>query len=225
MEPKPPEVEVYGALRAMMHEADVGPKVELASLVSPGRIGVGALSELAGEVTFDGERLWLSRPEQGAIATERITPGQPTAAAAALLVTSTVADWRQVSVKQPLALEGLGRMVAEQAAGMRTTAPLPFKVTGVLEGLRYHVVDGASLPEGPSSHAAHRDASVQVAHGAVPATLVGFWSTEHAGVFTHMGEEVHVHVTVEEPLGSGHVDAVTIPAGATLWLPQAASDG
>ncbi len=47
--------------------------------------------------------------------------------------------------------------------------------------------------------------------------MVGFFSKEHGGVFTKPDSHLHLHfVSTSE---SGHVDALTVPAGATLLLP------
>lgn len=51
------------------------------------------------------------------------------------------------------------------------------------------------------------------------ATLVGFYSESDQGVFTHMGSKTHIHCALDEPLYTGHVDHVTIPAGTTLRFP------
>lgn len=212
-------VEVHGSLRAMMHEGEVGPKAALQPLLQQGRVGVGALSGLHGEVTLDGEQLWLSRAEGDRVVTEQIAPGQATATSAALLVTARIGAWDRVVVERPVALAELGDVVSQAATERGLTGPVPFRVEGTVQQLHVHVIDGTRLPDGPSSHAAHRQAAIQIAHDEVPATLVGFWSPKHAGVFTHMGQTVHVHATIEAPLASGHVDAVTVPAGAVLWVP------
>ncbi len=218
-----PEFRMYGALRAVMHEADYGSKVAVADLLAaPGGHGVGALEGLAGEVTFDGGVAWISTPAgDGELHTERIAAGSSTELGAALLAFHRVERWSPHAVEEPASLLELGDRVREvaEAAGLATGQPVPFRVEGTLRELRYHIIDGAALPPGPSSHEAHQAAAVRVEHDAVQGTLIGVWSTGHAGVFTHMGETVHVHATVPEPLGSGHVDAVHVPAGATLMLP------
>jgi hypothetical protein len=212
----------FGALRAVMLRGDVARKVDLQDLLTSDAHGVGAVDGLAGEITFDRGVLWLSTPDgAGGATTARIEPGQTTDAGAALLAWRPTPTWSETTLATPVTLRELGERVAEAAvaAGIDPSQPLPFRVEGRLEGLRYHVVDGAKLPPGPSSHEAHQAAGVAVAHEAVDATLVGMFSLHHVGVFTHHAETTHVHVTVADPLGSGHVDAVTVPAGARLFLP------
>lgn len=220
--PAPQELQVFGALRAVMHQGDTTSKVSLTELLSmPGGHGVGALEGLAGEVTFDEGVAWVSTPDgAGGLRTVRLEPGTDTHQGVALLAFQRVESWTTRALEQPTSLAELGERIrdAAQVAGLSLDHPIPFRVEGLLEQLTYHVIDGSKLPSGASSHDAHRAAGVRVELERVDATLVGVWSTEHAGVFTHMGETTHVHVTVAEPLGSGHVDAVQIPMGATLML-------
>ena len=52
------------------------------------------------------------------------------------------------------------------------------------------------------------------------ATLLGFFSKHHQGVFTHHGENTHFHFVDEEKRLTGHVDAVGIKAGALFKVPS-----
>ncbi len=219
-----PELSMFGALRAVMHNADYGSKVALQELLSSGGgHGPGALKGLAGEITFDEGTAWVSTPDgAGGIHTTRITTGGTTDLGVALLAFHRVEGWTTRPLADAASLEELGDRIrdAAHAAGLGLEQPIPFRIEGRLEGLSYHVIDGVQLPPGPSSHEAHQAAAIRVEHGEIEGTLVGVWSTEHAGVFTHMGETTHVHVTIEEPLGSGHVDAVRLSAGVELSLPR-----
>ncbi|GEM_PF-227062 len=221
----PTTLQMFGALRAVMHQGDYGSKVSLGELLAePGGHGVGALEGLAGEVTFDGGTAWLSTPDgSGAIATTKLEPGAGSDRGVALLAFHRVDAWTTRTLEEPASLAELGDRIRDAAteAGLSLDHPIPFRVEGPFEQLKYHVIDGSKLPAGPSSHDAHKDAGITVEHAAVEATLIGLWSTEHAGIFTHMGDTTHVHVTVAEPLGSGHVDEVRVPTGARLMLPTA----
>jgi len=66
----------------------------------------------------------------------------------------------------------------------------------------------------------HHAASIRVESGPVPETLVGFRSASHEGIFTHHGESTHIHAALADALVTGHVDAVLIPKGAIVRLPQ-----
>jgi len=102
---------------------------------------------------------------------------------------------------------------------MDVTRPSPFVMTGRMADLRWHTIDGRRLVPGAGGHDAHANAAIREERAETSASLVGFYSDAHEGVFTHRGKRTHVHVVVREPLASGHVDHVVVPAGATLRLP------
>jgi acetolactate decarboxylase len=81
------------------------------------------------------------------------------------------------------------------------------------------VIDGRKLPGGPSSHAEHLQAAVQIQRENVDGRLIGFFSTRHHGVFTHHSSNTHIHVVLPDEKLSGHVDNVTIAKEAILMLP------
>jgi len=218
----PPPLEMYGALRSVMHQADYGSKVTVGELLAkPGAHGVGALEGLGGEITFLDGAAWLSRPDGDSVTTETLAPGAASDQGIALLALQRVEGWEAREMATGTDLGGLGDVVRSAAAdaGFALDQPIPFRVRGALEGLSYHVIDGSKLPPGPSSHDAHQSAGVRIEQSAVEGTLVGVWATGAAGVFTHMGSTTHVHVVIDEPRGSGHVDGVQVAAGATLELP------
>jgi acetolactate decarboxylase len=80
--------------------------------------------------------------------------------------------------------------------------------------------NGSRLAAGGASHQDHMGAAVKATRDrAAATTLVGFFSQGDQGVFTHMGSKTHIHCVLEEPLATGHVDRVVIPAGASVKFP------
>ena len=55
----------------------------------------------------------------------------------------------------------------------------------------------------------------------VEATIVGFYSPLHRGIFTTMDSSMHVHFQTAKNLVSGHIHELEIGAGAVLSLPRA----
>jgi len=218
------DVQVHGALRAMFHEGQIGTQVTLDTLLpDPHLYAVGALSDLSGEITIVGGETYLSYPEGDQARTEAVS--QPDAGAS-LLVSARVTAWTSVTTKHPIPFETLDEAIGELAAqaGMDLDRRIPFLLEGEFEDLRWHVVDGTRLPEGETTHVDHLAASVQTALDRATATLIGFYSTGDQGVFTHMGSTTHIHCILEEPLATGHVDHVVIPAGTTIKFPAGAGE-
>lgn len=97
----------------------------------------------------------------------------------------------------------------------------PFVLEGEFEDLQWHVIDASRLTGGASSHEDHQAAAIKSSRERASATLVGFYSEHDQGVFTHMGSNTHIHCVLDEPLATGHVDHVTIPAGTKVKFPAA----
>jgi hypothetical protein len=218
-------VRSYGSLREIYHEGQTGEAVKLADLVPDSSLyAVGAIAGLAGEITIVGGKAHLSYPA-GANDTRTevtTTPG----VGATLLVTADVEDWRSVEIERAIPFEGLDQAIVALAvaAGIPKGEKFPFLIEGEVQDLAWHVIDGKRLAPGAAGHQAHLDASVQTSAERTRATLVGFYSESDEGVFTHRGSRTHVHCVVEEPLSSGHVDHVVIPAGTTIRLPIGAKE-
>jgi acetolactate decarboxylase len=192
-------------------------------LPNPRLYAVGALAGLRGELTIVAGRAYLSRAT-GADAAETVTD-VPAGESAALFVGADVDAWVAVRTQRPVTFAELDAAIAElaQLAGVDTDGRFPFLVEGDVSDLEWHVIDGARLPAGASSHESHRAAAVRGHASQAAALLVGFFSRADQGVFTHMGAWTHVHCVVSAPLASGHVDGVTLPAGTLVRFPAAAS--
>jgi len=213
-------VEVHGALRAMMHEGKTGTTVTLDTMLpDTGLYALGALTDLAGEVTIIAGAVYLAYPE-GEDRVRIRTMGQSDAGAT-LLVSAVVPEWRAVTVEEPIPFDGIddeiGRLAA--GAGIDTEGRVPFLVEGDFRDLQWHVVDGSRIGPGMESRADHQNAAVKDTIDRAKGTLVGFYSPKDQGVFTHMGSKTHLHCAVGDPVRSGHVDHVLIPAGSVVKFP------
>jgi alpha-acetolactate decarboxylase len=214
------EVRVHGSLRAMFHEGKTGATVTLGAMLPDGDLyAVGALADLAGEVTIVGGKVYLSYPDGEGLA--RCETTSRTDAAATLLVAADVPEWRSVVTGRAIPFEDLDEEIARIAAsaGLSRVERFPFLVEGTLQDLEWHVIDGSRRTGGGASHADHLAAAVKAKLDHASGSLVGFYSRSDQGVFTHMGASTHVHCALDAPLAAGHVDRVTLPAGATVKIP------
>jgi acetolactate decarboxylase len=203
----------------MMHEQKTGPEVNLSNVLGPGSYALGALSELRGEVTILDGKVWLAYPgEADATRVEATTSSGETAA---LLVAAKVSIWKDVRIPEDTAWADLEKRVETLAknAGVNVEEPFPILVEGELSDLRWHVIDGRKATPGPSSHQQHMQMAAKGRAANVRAVLLGFFSKQHQGIFTHHGENIHLHVVDAERRVTGHVDAVSLKQGAVLRVP------
>jgi len=214
------EVSVYGALRAMFHDGQIGEMVALDTILpNPNLYALGALADLSGEITVVAGKAYLSYAlDDDSVRTD--VNSQPSAGAA-LLVASDVPAWQSFTIERSIRYEDLEGVLAELAveAGMNVEERFPFLLRGEFEDLQWHVIEGTRLASGGSSHQNHLEAATRMERDRAIATLVGFFSQNDQGVFTHMGSTTHIHCVLHDPLSTGHVDHVTIPKGATVEFP------
>ena len=204
----------------MFHEGNTGSAVSLDSLLpSPDLYAVGALADLAGEVTILGGEAFLSYPDGDATRTIRV---RVTDEDATLLAAATVPDWNAAETDHSIPFDKLDDAIAKLgvANGMNPGEAFPFLMEGTFEDLQWHVIDGSKLIDGGQSHEEHLAAGIKMRRDRVAATLIGFYSETDQGVFTHMGSRTHVHCALTDPLAGGHVEHVTIPAGTTIRFPS-----
>jgi acetolactate decarboxylase len=214
------EVQVHGALRAMFHEGQTGPMVTLNALLpSPDLYAVGALADLSGEITVIGGKAYLSYAEGADRSRTEVL--SESSAGATLLVSARVPDWKSRTTERPIRFEELDEEIAKlaEAAGMSLDKRFPYLLRGHFEDIEWHVIDGRRLTGGGTSHQDHLAAAARMRLDRTRATLVGFYSQGDQGVFTHMGSTTHIHCVIDDPLSTGHVDHVMIPAGTTVEFP------
>lgn len=212
--PAPPDVKVWGALREMIHDGRVEGRVELASVVGPSVVGLGALEGMRGEVTILDGAAWVAiGTRDGGRATKLVGDQR-----AALLVAATVPAWRRVVIESDIAASALDARIEQYiaAAGLPVDQPIPFRIEGEV-GTRWHVLEGPPAP-GSSPHDHTRNAVTGRFDGT--ATIVGFYSKHHVGVFTHMGHTVHAHILEPRTALSAHADELMVKAGSVLELPE-----
>lgn len=215
-------VECWGEMREVLREGRSHGRVRLRDVVETGTWGVGALAELAGEVTvLDGEAT-LAVVRDGELQLRAPRGGD----LAALLVLATVEGWRRVELPQACKLADLELVIAqalERAGFDPGAAPVPLRVEGSFDRLDLHVIAGACPVADPGGAPPWRWSGA-----GSRGTLVGIHAAGAAGRLTHHGRSTHLHAVVETVEGervSGHVEELALGADAVLFVPAARSLG
>jgi len=211
-------VQHRGAMRSVMRDGDLTPRVALDSLQRhAGLFAVGPLEGLRGEVTIYNGVPSIATVSEGVPQT---TPSFDHRAV--FLVYGGAEAWTSAPITEEVgslgALEAYVRQAAERA-GLSTDEPFPFRIEGTATDLTYHILDRQG--DGPHTGAAHQAAKKLFSARKVEVQMVGFWgSAADQGVFIHRGDHIHVHAILTAADASGHVDALQLAAGdATLFLP------
>lgn len=197
-------------------EGDAAPRVDLETIAKrDGAFAIGPLAGLRGEITAVDGVIHVSRVKDDTPAVSN-----DWAVEAPFLVYGYVKAWKEVplpaSVKSPKDLEAYLAKAATEA-GIDADAPFPFKVHVPDGDIQYHIMNNPD--EGYTITRPHHALMTPFEIKGRPATVIGVYSTKHAGVFTHHGDATHLHVVSDDDHDAGHIDTADFGAGAKLFLP------
>jgi len=182
----------------------------------PHLYGIGPLEGLTGEVTIANSRPALARVGSDHLVhvIETYEGGVP------FFVWAEVSVWQAVAVPSDVrTFKDLDTFVGNAGAKAGLTQAFPFVVTGKPELIDFHIVD--AKPDTPPGMAGHEKIQIQFEVRRQEVMLVGFWSTQHQGIFTPMGANMHVHFQTADNRMSGHVQGLDLgQGGMTLSLPK-----
>lgn len=215
------QVSHAGALRNFMMHNDLSSQIRLDSLQGREHLfGLGARAGLQGELLIWDNEILNAQAQEGAV-----NLSQNWRDSAALLVYSTVPQWSSLSLENAQNKDSLAHSIPIIAAqqGLDTSKAFPFRLEGEVERLSWHVVDW-DASDSIHSHEKHRQSGAYGREQAIQAEVLGFYSQQHQGIFTHHSSPLHMHYRLRGDQGSwqgmGHVDALTTRPGLRLFLPQ-----
>jgi acetolactate decarboxylase len=179
--------------------------------------GLGALGGLTGEITIaDGLSLLARVGTDHSIQVSEGYDGDAT-----ICVWAEVPSWRTTSVPPDIrTYSELEAFVGDAGKQAALTQAFPFVVTGRPKQIDFHVVD--AKPDALPGMAAHQAIQIPFETRQSEATLVGFWSSQHEGIFTPKGSKMHVHFQSKDNKASGHIQGLDLTQSEmTLRLPKA----
>ncbi|HMO31814.1 MAG TPA: hypothetical protein PKE07_02335 [Lacibacter sp.] len=211
-------VQYKGAMRQLHRNGNASASVRVDSIITPHLFAVGPVAGLRGEIF-----VWDGRPFVAGITGERkesfVTKDvQPLDAV--FLVYADVPAWDTLEIAlqsrtiRELEQE-LGRIAAER--GLDTLQPFPFLVLGHIAKGKGHIVYADTL-----THQIQPGTLEQYKHynqiEAQKAQLIGFYSQEHAGIFTHHDSYLHIHYRMYNKYQAGHLDEVAFDKNIPVLL-------
>ncbi|WKN44138.1 acetolactate decarboxylase [Tunicatimonas pelagia] len=211
-------VQVIGAVKQVKQLGRLAGKVQLDTLTGKNLYGLGPVAYLQGEILLWNDTTYVSQVSKGKNIVGIIPVIQ-----APFLVYASVAEWgsRQVLDQTITTLPQLQQIIEQKAVatGRSLDEPFPFTLKGKAQKIIYHVMD---KPEAQSEHnpKLHQQAKRFFTLVDEEVTLLGFYSRQHEGVFTHHGSFIHVHVINQARTNMGHLDELNIqPGELSLGLP------
>ncbi|MFO7701616.1 MAG: acetolactate decarboxylase, partial [Psychroflexus maritimus] len=98
--------------------------------------------------------------------------------------------------------------------------PFAFRLKGVFKKINFHI---QNLPEGTQvkSHQDAHQGQKKYLRKNVEGEIIGFFSTQHQGVFTHHNQYIHMHFINKNRTEMGHIDELKFSKNSQvkLYLP------
>ncbi len=213
------DLRFVGAQRETVRNGKLAAALDLRTLAkTPHLYGVGPIEQLRGEVTIADSRPALARvaPDGAVQVTESFEAGVP------FFVWAEVPVWQTVPIAPEVrSFADLEAFVphAAAAAGLDPHKPLPFLIRGREDFIEFHVLN--RIGDAPHRMAMHRKIQIVFELVQAEATMVGFHSAAHRGVFTPMDSAIHIHFQTADNSKSGHVQRLELGKDLLLDLPPA----
>jgi len=223
---EPFNLRYYGSFQKMMHMVHMKKVVGVVDLKTalsgPHTYAVGAIKGGKGEITVIDNEVWLAYGKDDLGRVVRAIPGGEEAS---LVVTARVREWQEIAVPKKMPESELHQFIVEQAEryGLNTKKPFPFLIEGPFQDVRWHVINGPN-PKFTGHFRGHggEPPFIQLKEfiEQTSGVVIGFYSANVKGVFTHPGESWHLHILIRNKERAGHIDEVVVGKGAVLKLPE-----
>lgn len=208
-------VKIAGAMLNVMHLGLLYGTINLDTITTKKHLyGLGPVEYLKGEILIDDGHSYISKiADDGSISMEETYKTK-----APFFVYENVDKWEEISLPDYIVnLQQLETYL--DATTKKHSRPFAFRVTGTMENAAVHIVN---LPDG-TIVTSPEDIQQHQHHFIVKNTdaeLIGFFSTQHQGIFTHHDTYVHIHLITSDKKKMGHVESFVMKKGtAKLFLP------
>lgn len=210
------QVHIVGEMRNVMHKGELSGTISIDTISNKNHLyGLGPVEYLTGEILIiDGKAYKTTVATSTTMHIEENWQVK-----APFFVYANVEHWKEIvlpdSIQSIPQLETYIDVITKEAQ-----RPFAFKIYATVETADIHIVN---LPKG-TKVSSPEDANKNQATYTLTneeAEIVGFFSTEHQGVFTHHDSFVHMHLMTNDKTRMGHLDKALFKSGsAKLYLPQ-----
>lgn len=208
------DINVVGAMKNVMWKGELGSSINLDTISDKiGLYGLGPVSYLKGELLINDGKSYVGRVTSDST----MEVEQNYEVSAPFFVYAHVNEWTEIDLDSNIrTIPDLENLIDEKASEF--IRPFAFKLIGKVASTIIHL---QNLPEGSkvsSPDEAHQG-QINYELRDEDVVIVGFFSKEHKGVFTHHDSFLHMHLITKDEKQMGHLDKLEIE-NMKLFLPN-----
>ena len=195
------EVKVSGAMKNVMWKGELYGTIYLDTIPDKQHLyGLGPAEYLAGEILIIDGRSFISTIKNE----NEISVEETYKISAPFFVYSNVPEWTEHDLPDSITnIKQLEKYL--DGVTQNSKRPFAFKLTGEIETGSLHIVN---LPKGAEVHSPEdvRKEAASFKMSKEQVQVIGFFSTEHKGIFTHHDTYLHMHVITSDNKKMGHLE-------------------
>lgn len=206
------KLSIIGSMMNTIHNGQLQGLINLDTISVKGHLyGLGPLENLKGETLINDGHCYVSQVN----ADSSISVTETFDVKAPFFVYTNVDIWQVKDLPDDVqTLPQLEKYIDQITR--RQIRPLAIRITAKVEDATIHIVN---LPTGTQVHSpddAHKGQKTLHVQGDVE--LIGFFSTEHQGIFTHHDSNVHIHLITADKKMMGHLDEIKLIKGGRIYI-------
>ncbi len=214
------KIQNYGHFTQMIHQGNTKGVVTIQNIVSQNSIyALGALENGIGEISIINSEIWLDHGKDG-IGNEKFIRTKNKKAV--LLVSAQVRQWQTVQIPKNLNRDEIYAFIINAAIknGIDISKPFPFLLEGMFDTLKIHVINGKNRHFAGHGSGETFYKQIKQTRNKQEAIVIGFFSADNQGVYTHPGDSWHLHTIIKDEKISAHVDDISTSNDVILKIPE-----
>lgn len=208
------DIKVVGAMKNVMWKGELGGTINLDTISDKnGLYGLGPVSYLTGELLINNGKSYVSKVTSDSTMTveKRFDVSAP------FFVYGNVTEWNGIELPSNVkTIQDLEKFIYDNTSDFNS--PFALKLIGQVSSAIIHI---QNLPEGTKVTSPDEAHQGQTSYKIISedAEIIGFFSKEHKGVFTHHDSFLHMHLITKDENKMGHLDELEI-GKMKLHLPK-----